>query len=168
MLPFMPKPSKTKPKQKVKPKLKHKEPEVPGITTKKTYWITLTALLAVVSAVFGVVMGIGLLQTAVLVAAVVVLIGFIGFIRVSPSTLSISKRATFLFVGASVIGFGIWAAMVLISNSTGFTAQIESSLGDQFFAVTSLTICLTGGAFIGEVIGRNKSVQERLFPPKMD
>ena len=113
MLPFMPKPSKTKPKQKVKPKLKRKEPEVPGITTKKSYWITLTALLAVVSAVFGVVMGIGLLQTAVSGGCNRGAYWFYRFYSSYPFHFIFSKRATFLFVGASVIGFGIWAAIVL-------------------------------------------------------
>jgi hypothetical protein len=35
--------------------------------------------------------------------------------------------------------------------------------GGQFFIVTSLVICLFVGAFIGELIGRNKAVQIRLF-----
>jgi hypothetical protein len=160
MLPFMPKPYKTKQKQKAK--LKRKEPEVPGITTRKSYWIVLTALLAVVSAVFGVTMGIGWLQTAFLAVTIAVVIGTVGFIRVGPSTLSLSKRATFLFVGISVIGFGIWAALTV----SGVIAQAAN--GEEFFVVTSLAICLTAGAFIGEVLGRNKSIQERLFPPKMD
>jgi hypothetical protein len=164
MLPFMPKPSKTKPKQKIKPKLKGKELEVPGITTRKSYWIILTALLAVVSAVFGVVMGIGLIETAFLAVTIVVVIGTVGFIRVSPSTLSLSKRATFLFVGTSIVGFGIWAALTL----TGVVAQAANELGEEFFVVTSLALCLTAGAFIGEIIGRNKSIQERLFSPKID
>jgi len=119
-------------------------------------------VLAVVSAVFGAVMGINLAQTAFLVLTVVVLIGFVGFIRVTPSKLSLGKRAALLIVGASIIGFSIWAAIVLNLNSTGIMAQIVNSLGEQFFAVTSLAICLTSGAFIGELIGRNKSVQAYL------
>ena len=158
----MPKSSKSRPKQKAKSKRKA-EPETPSFVTKKSYWITLSAVLAVVSAVFGVVMGISLAQTAFLVLTVVVLIGFVGFIRVSPSTLPLSKRVALIFVGASIIGFSIWAVIVLNLNSTGIMAQIVDSLGEQFFAVTSLAICLSGGAFIGELIGRNKSVQERLF-----
>ncbi len=163
MVQFMPKPSKTKPKQKVKPKLKRKELEVSGITTRKSYWVVLTMLLAVVSAVFGIAMGTGLLQTAFLSVTIAVVVGTVGFIRVSPSTLSLSKRATFLFIGTSIVGFGIWAALAL----TGVVAQAANGFGG-FFVVISLAICLTAGAFIGEVIGRNKRVQERLFPPKMD
>jgi hypothetical protein len=162
MLPFMPKPYKNKQKQKAK--LKRKEPEVPGITTKKSYWIALTTLLAVVSAVFGVVMGIGLLQTAFLAVTIAVVICTVGFIRISPSALPMSKRATFLFVGTSIVGFGIWAALTL----SGVVAQAANAFGEEFFVVTSLALCLTAGAFIGEVIGRNKRVQERLFPPNMN
>lgn len=158
----MPKPVKSRPKQKAKSKGKA-EPETPSFAAKKSYWITLSAVLAVVSAFFGVVMGISLAQTAFLVLTVVVLIGFVGFIRVSPSTLPLGKRVALIFVGASIIGFSIWAAIVLNLNATGIMTQIVNSLGEQFFAVTSLAICLSGGAFIGELIGRNKSVQERLF-----
>jgi hypothetical protein len=157
----MPKSFKSGPKQKAKPKGKA-EPETPSFVAKKSYWITLSAVLAVVSAVFGAVMGINLAQTAFLVLTVVVLIGFVGFIRVTPSKLSLGKRAALLIVGASIIGFSIWAAIVLNLNSTGIMAQIVNSLGEQFFAVTSLAICLTSGAFIGELIGRNKSVQAYL------
>ncbi|MCW4004764.1 MAG: hypothetical protein NWE95_12720 [Candidatus Bathyarchaeota archaeon] len=157
----MPKSVKSRPKQKAKPKGKA-EPETPSFASKKSYWITLTTVLAVVSAVFGVVMGISLAQTAFLVLTVVVLIGFVGFIRVTPSKLSLGKRAALLIVGASIIGFSIWAAIVLNLNSAGIMAQIVNSLGEQFFAVTSLAICLTIGAFIGELIGRNKSVQAYL------
>lgn len=163
MLPFMPKPSKSKPKQKVKPKRKV-EPEVPGITTRKSYWVMLTAVMTVVAAVFGFMMGMDVLRIAVLITAVVVPIGCVGFVRVSPSSLSISKRATFLFMGISVIGFGIWAAFVLVGGRYGFTEQMVAGLGSQFFVVTSLVICFSAGAFIGELIGRNKEVQIRLFP----
>jgi hypothetical protein len=159
---LMPKPSKSRPKQqKAKPKGKA-EPETPSFAAKKSYWITLLAVMAVVSAVFGIVMGISLAQTAFLVLTVVVLIGFLGFIRVSKSMLPLSKRVALIFAGASVIGFGIWAAIVLNLNATGLMAPIVNSLGEQFFAVTSLAICLTSGAFIGELIGRNKSVQAYL------
>ena len=155
----MPKSSKSRPKQKAKPKGKA-EPETPSFVAKKSYWITLSAVLAVVSAVFGVVMGISLAQTAF---SVVVLIGFVGFIRVSPSKLTLGKRAALIFIGASIIGFSIWAAIVLNLNSTGIMEQIVNSLGEQFFAVTSLAICLTSGAFIGELIGRTKTVQAYFF-----
>ncbi len=154
----MPKATKSRPKKKkIKPKDKAK-PEPPGFTTKKSYWITLTAMFTVVSAVFGWVQRFDLPQTSLLVVTVAVVIGTVGFIRVSPSTLPFSKRATFVFVGASVIGFGIWAAFALV-----VVPQI-GALVDEFVILTSLTICLAVGALIGELIGRNRKVQERLFP----
>jgi hypothetical protein len=156
----MPKPTKTKPKQKPKAKPKV-ETETPGITTKKSYWITLTLLLVVVTAVSGSVLGMDLLKTAMLMATIAVLIGFAGYIRVSHSTLSLSKRATFIFVGASVIGFGIWAVTAL-----ALMPQIVV-LNDDFFVIASLVICLTAGAFIGELLGKNRKVQERLFPQNL-
>jgi hypothetical protein len=162
MILFMPKSSKTRPKQKKKPKGKV-EPESPGFTTKWSYWVMLGLVLAVASAVFGLMMGLDALRVAVLVASVVVPIGTIGYIKVSPSELSLSKRATLLFIGVSVIGFGIWATIVLVGGRFGVFEQINTALGSQFFIVTSLAICLSVGTLAGELIGRSKAVQIRLF-----
>jgi hypothetical protein len=153
----MPKPSKVRPKQKVKPKGKV-ESQSPSFIASKPYWIVLTVLLVVVSAVFGGVLGFDWLRSAVLMVMVAVLIGTVGFIYVSKSALPFSKRATFIFAGASVIGFCIWAAFAVL-----LMPQI-AAFGDAFFVVSSLVICLTVGAVIGELLGRIKRVQERLFP----
>ena len=154
----MPKPSKPSSKKKKNSPKARAEPQTAKFTAKKSYWITLTAVFAVVSAVFGEVQGFDLLQTALLVVSISAAIGMVGFISVSPSTLSFSKRATFIFVGASVVGFGIWAVLALV-----VFPQL-GALVDGFFILTSFIICLVIGAFIGELIGRNKKVQERLFP----
>lgn len=158
----MPKPSKTKPKQKIPPKRKV-EPETPSITTKKSYWAVLGAVLAVASAILAISMGLDTVRTAILVVTVLVPIGVYGYIRVTPSKLSLSKRLTFLFIGASVIGFSIWATIVLVGGVYGLTAMLTDALGSQFFITTSLVICLSAGTFIGELIGKNKAVQQRLF-----
>ncbi|MGD6807010.1 MAG: hypothetical protein ACQCN4_08635 [Candidatus Bathyarchaeia archaeon] len=160
----MPKQPKTKPKQTGKLKRKV-EPETPGITTKKSYWVVLAAVLAVSSAVLAVMTGLDAGRTAILVVTILAPIGALGYVRVTPSNLSLSKRATFLFIGASVIGFGVWAAIVLIGGVYGLTAMLTGALGSQFFVVTSLVICLSAGAFVGELIGKNKEVQLRLFNP---
>jgi hypothetical protein len=163
---FMPKPSKTRPQPKLKTKRKT-QPEPAGITTKKTYWIVLALVIIGAVLALGFTLGIDLPRTAILIVTFVVVIGFIGYIRVSSSSMPITRRATFIFVGASIIGFSIWAAIALFLTVTGFMPQIVDSLGEQFFIVTSLVICLTVGAFIGELIGRNDKVQARLFPQKL-
>jgi preprotein translocase subunit SecY len=43
--------------------------------------------------------------------------------------------------------------MVLSLNATELQTQIASAIGDDFFAITSLIICLILGAFIGNWIG---------------
>lgn len=154
----MPKPSKTRPKQKTKQKSKA-QPQAQSITATKTYWIILTAMLAVVTAAFGALEGIGLTGTALLTVTVVIVIGFVGLIRTGKSNLSLSKRATFIFAGASVIGFIIWAAL----TESGAMAPVESAVGTEFYVVNSLATCLTAGAWIGELLSRSKMVQERLF-----
>ena len=161
----MPKPVKPKPKQKAKAKRKA-EPEAPGITTKKSYWVMLAFVLAVASGVLGVTSGLDSGKTVFLTLTILAMIGCVGFIRVTPSSLSISKRLTFIFVGISIIGFGIWAAIVLLGGIYGLGSLVEA-WGSQFFAVTTLVMCLSLGALIGELIGRNKEVQLRLFPANM-
>lgn len=158
----MPEPSKTKPKQKTPPKRKV-ETKTPSITTKKSYWIALAVVLAVSSVILAISMGLDTVRTAILVVTVLVPIGVYGYIRVTPSNLSLSKRLTFLFIGASIIGFGIWAAIVMIGGVYGLMAMLTNALGSQFFITTSLVICLSAGTFIGELIGKNKAVQQRLF-----
>ena len=115
----------------------------------------LTLVTTVAMSVFAFVLGIALLRIAILMVTIVVLLGFMGYLRVVPSSLTLSKRATYLFVGASIIGFSIWAAIILFSRATGLILQMLNSVGEQFFIVTSLVICLTVGAFIGELIGKN-------------
>jgi hypothetical protein len=160
----MPKSAQKKPKtkQKIKPK-RSPEPETPGITTRKSYWIMLAAVLAVVSGVLGYTSGLDPLETGILAVAVVVPVSCIGYIRISPSNLSMSKRATFLFIGISIIGFGIWAAIVLVGGRYGLISQLTNTIDSQFFVVTSLAICFSVGAVLGELIGRNKEIQLRLF-----
>jgi hypothetical protein len=171
----MPKASKFKPKPKPKanPKSKPKQkgkaaPQTPGITASKTYWVALLGIMVVFVSVLGAVSALGVAQIAALDIAVVAAVALVGYIRVTPSTLSISKRATFIFAGASLIGFGIWAIIALYGNASGFLVSAMQALGEQLFAVTSLVSCLCLGAFAGELIGQNRGVQARLFPPKMD
>lgn len=154
----MPKPAKTHPKQKIKQKPKA-EPQTPSVTTKKSYWISLIAMLTVVTAVFGAIMGFSMARTAVVIVMVAVVIGFVGLLRTGKSDLSLSKRATFIFGGASIIGFIIWAAITL----SGSMAQVAIAVGEEFYVLTSLPTCLAAGAFIGELLGRNKKIQQRLF-----
>ena len=91
-----------------------------------------------------------------MLVTVLLLIGFAFYIRFKPSTTTVNKRALFIFVGASVIGFSIWAVTVLSLNATELHTQIASAIGDDFFAITSLMICLISGAFIGDWIGEKR------------
>ena len=89
-------------------------------------------------------------------ASVVVVISFAGYIKFKPSTMKATIRATFIFAGASIIGFLIWVATILLTSAVGVEPQIAKSIGNGFFAITSLIICLISGGFIGELIGKNK------------
>ncbi len=163
----MPKPSKTTRKQKAKLKNQQKtEPETPSITTKKSYWVALTLVLTVAASVAGYIMNLAPVNIAILAVTIALTIGFAGYVRVTPSNLPLTRRATFVFVGASVIGFGVWAAIVLVLMATGFLVQIGDMLGDQFFVIPSFIVSLILGAFIGELIGRNPKVQAFFFKPE--
>jgi hypothetical protein len=95
-----------------------------------------------------------------LMVTIASVIGFMGYVRVTSSNFRTGWRAVFIFAGASIIGFCIWAAIVYGLISAGFMEQIVFSMGDQFFGVTSFVICLVAGSFIGELIGKNHAVQE--------
>ncbi|MDR0318767.1 MAG: hypothetical protein LBI09_01880 [Nitrososphaerota archaeon] len=161
--------SKTKTKSKAKTQLKAKQTaqsENSSITTKKSYWVMLSVVMVAVFSVAGYLLEFAMVDLVFLMFAIVLLIGLIGYVRVTPSNLSKSKRGTFLFVGASVIGFGIWAIIMLILTNTG---SIETVFGNNpFFLYPSLIICLIVGAFIGELMGKNSRIQHFLFKSKDD
>jgi len=164
---FMPKTpqtySKTPPKKaKGKKNQPKTQPKPVSITTRKSYWITLTIFTIVLTSVFGYFITMPLTKIAIMLIAVLPLIGFAFYIRFKPSVTTANKRATFIFVGASFIGFSIWAAMVLLLNAANLITQIASALGGDFFAASTLMICLISGAFIGDWISENRE-QVRIF-----
>ena len=141
------KPKKTPVKTQTKPV---------SITASKLYWVTIATLMVIFGSVYGYLLKVSIAATTLLLVSVLVIIGFAYYIRFTPSTLKNKSRATFIFAGASVIGFLIWVAIVLLANSTGFWVQTGGSISDNFFAITSLIICLTSGALIGDLIGNNE------------
>lgn len=151
----MPKASKTKPKTQPKNKRKN-QPEPISITSRKEYWIVLTVSMVIFGAGYGYLMKVSLPAIGMMLASVVSVIGFAFYLKFKPSTLGGTNRTTWLFVGASVIGFGIWAAMALSLNAAGFWIAIASVIGEEFFAITSLIIFLILGAFIGDWISNNR------------
>ena len=155
--------SKTPPKKaKGKKNQPKTQPKPVSITTRKSYWITLTIFTIVLASVFGYSISMPLANIAMMLVAVLLLIGFTFYIRFTPSPTTANKRAIFIFVGASFVGFSIWAAMVLSLNAAKLITQTASALGGDFFAVSTLMICLISGAFIGDWISENRE-QVRIF-----
>jgi hypothetical protein len=149
---------KTQRKKTKRKKLQPKAQSKPvSITTRKSYWITLTLFTIVFASVFGYFINMPLERIVMMLVTVLLLIGFAFYTRFKPSTTTVNKRATFIFVGASFIGFSIWAVTVLSLNATELHTQIASAIGDDFFAITSLMICLILGAFIGDWIGEKRN-----------
>jgi len=146
---------KTPPK---KTKLKKNQPKAqpkPSLLKSKYYWITLAVTILVFTVVLGYSIQISVGKELLMLGSIFSLIGLAFYIGFKPSE-NYDKRATFFFVGASIVGFSIWALMVLSFNASGVIAQISSSVGIDFFAITSLIICLILGAFIGDLIGKNR------------
>ncbi len=149
-------------KNKLKKKQLKEQPKPFSLLKSKYYWITLAVVILVFAVTIGFVMQISLGRELLLLGTIFSIMGlafYIGF----KSTEGYDKRATFFFVGASIVGFCIWAAMVLSFNATGVTEQISSAIGVDFFAITSLIICLAFGAFIGDVLGKNREALESFY-----
>jgi len=146
---------KTRPKKTKPKKTKFKDqPKPVSLLKSKTYWIALTLIMVVFTIAYGFLMNISLEKEALILGTILAVIALAFSLGFKPS--SYNKKATSIFVGASVIGFSIWAAIVLSFNSLGFNSQIASSIGLDFFALTSLTMCLVLGAFLGDLIGKNR------------
>lgn len=155
----MPKIPKAQPKKqpKTKQQIKQKtQPKPISLTSRKSYWIILTVFMVVFGSVYGYMMNVSAAAIGIILASVVVVISFAGYIKFKPSTMKATIRATFIFAGASIIGFLIWVATILLTSAVGVEPQIAKSIGNGFFAITSLIICLISGGFIGELIGKNK------------
>ena len=129
-----------------------------SITKSKFYWITITVITIIAVLGYGIVARIAIAQLGLILAAVLSVIGVASYVRLKPSILTAKTRATYLFVGAAVIGFSIWAAMVLTLAATEIGAQ-SSVLGSQLFIVASQIIFLAIGAFIGEYLSTNDAFQ---------
>jgi cation transport ATPase len=157
----MPKTPKTQPKKQLKTKAKQKvQPKPVSITSRKSYWIALTLTMVVFGIFSGYTNRMAVAAIGLLIGSVLMLTGFAFYLNFYPSTLKATQRALYLFVGASIIGFSIWAVIVLLLNATSLMPHIVTDVGNSFFAITTLIICLISGAFIGDLIGKNK---ERLF-----
>ena len=159
----MPKKQKTYPKSNSKSQRKNKLKETHdraqqkpvSIFKSKYYWISLTATILVFTFALGYIMQMSKEKELLMLGSVLSVIGLAFYIGYKPSE-NYDKRATFFFVGASFIGFGIWALMVLSLNAFGVLIQISSSIGESLFVSTSLIIHLVLGAFIGDLIGKNR------------
>ncbi len=159
----MPKKQKISPKSNSKSQRKNKLKETQGrsqqkpasIFKSKYYWISLAATILVFTFALGYITQMSEEKELLLLGSVLSVIGLAFYIGYKPSV-NYEKRATFFFVGATFIGFGIWALMVLSLNAVGVLIQISGSIGDSFFLITSQIICLVLGAFIGDFIGKNR------------
>lgn len=156
---------KTPPKKNRSKKTTPKPQKSASPLTNKYYWITLTLAILVFIFAYGYLMKISLEEESLMLGSIISVIGFALYLGFKPSA-RYDNRATFIFVGASIIGFGIWALMVLSLNAIGIISQIASSVGSDFFAITTLLICLILGAFIGDLIGKNRKTVE-LFVNKL-
>lgn len=121
----------------------------------KYYWAILTAVVLIAVVVVGVSMQVPLGNELLMLGSVGSVLAFAFYLGFKSST-SYNKRTTFFFVGASVVGFILWVGMILLFNAVGVIGQIAVSIGEDFFAVTTLTIFLVLGAFIGDLIGKNR------------
>ncbi len=163
----MPKPSKTKPRnysktQPKKTKLKV-QPKPVSITTSKFYWISLTTIIVFAVLSYGILTGVAVQKIALITLTLLSVIALAWYIRVKPSTMTTKLRATYMFVGAAVVGFSIWAVSVVVLGATGLGIQVSNSLGDQLFIVTSQVIFFVIGAFIGDWVGINRNSMSAFF-----
>jgi|WetSurMetagenome_2_1015567.scaffolds.fasta_scaffold440500_1 hypothetical protein len=159
----MPKTPKTYPKprskdEKVKNKLKEKqakaEPKTPSLLRNKYYWVFVALVLIVFTVVYGYLIQLSLGKEVLILGAILMVIAFAFYMAFKPYPTD-RKRVILILIGMSIIGFSIWAVTVFLLNANGALVQIVNAVGDSFFAITSLIICLVIGAFIGDLIHKN-------------
>ena len=121
----MPKTPKAQPKKHLKTKAKQKvQPKSVSITSRKSYWIALTLTMVAFGIFSGYTNKMAVGAIGLLIGSVLALIGFVFYLNFYPSTLKATQRALYLFVGACIIGFSIWAVIVLFLNATSLMPNI--------------------------------------------
>ena len=90
-------PKKTKPK---KTKFKD-QPKPISLMKSKTYWIAVTLIMVIFTIAYGFLMNISLEKEALILGTILAVIGLAFYLGFKPS--SYNKKATSVFVGASVI-----------------------------------------------------------------
>ena len=149
---LMPKKIETKAERKARLKAR---PKPRNLMTYKSYWIALALIVLVFIFTFGYLNNFSLAKDALVAASLLTAIGLVFNFKFKPD-INYEKRKTFMYVGASTIGLGIWVALVFFFIAIGLNSQIASSIGVTLFATTSLMICGISGALIGDLIGKNK------------
>jgi len=158
-----PKPhSKSKQKSKAKPKKSKVQAKPVNLLKSKYYWIVLTVAVFVFAVVLGFLTQMSLGKELMTLSSIFAVIGFAFYLGYKSSE-GYEKRTTFIFAGASIIGFCIWAALVFSLSSVGAMFQIERFIGVDFFAITGLIICLISGAFVGDLIGKKRDALYLFF-----
>ena len=146
---------KAQPKKNKQKKRLKDQPKPVNLLKSKYYWVTMTTAILVFAVAVGLLMQISLGKELLILGSILSILGltfYVGF----KSSEGYNKRATFFFVGASIVGFSIWAVMVLSFMTTGVMSLISSTVGIDLFAITSLIICLVLGALVGDLIGKNR------------
>lgn len=119
------------------------------------YWVVLVSV-SIVIAVFGSYFSkFSQVSTANVLIVTLLGIGFAYYITVKPSTAA--NRSLFLFVGATVLGFILWGALMIFSNA-GIRWAMSNEEFD-LFALTSLIACWIIGALIGDLVGKKRNYQ---------
>jgi hypothetical protein len=149
-------------KNKIKNKRVKDQPKPFSIFKSKYYWVAVTAVIFVFAVAMGFVTRISLGSEVLILGSILSVIAFAFYLGFK-SPEGYDKRATFIFVGASIVGFSIWAVMVLSFNAAGITPKISDAVGNSLFAITSLMICLVFGAFIGDLLGKNREALDSLY-----
>jgi hypothetical protein len=133
--------------------------EPANITTSKFYWIGLIIFTVIAILAVGIFSSIAVQKLALIMVTVLFVLAFAWQLRVKQSDLTAKTRATYIFVGAAVIGYSIWAIMVILLAATGFGIQLGNILGDQLFIAASQIIFLVVGGFIGDYLSTNSAFQ---------
>ena len=160
-----PKPNQKR-NQPKKSQPKTQPPKTVSITSSKLYWATLTAFMVVFGALYGYQMKISILGIGMLIASVIAIIGLAYYVKFHPSTIDNRSRVAFVLLGALLVGFAVWAGIVLILGALGAWSSLVGPVGVYFFAITSLIMCMTLGAVMGDLVGKKKETLSAFFRQK--
>jgi hypothetical protein len=122
----------------------------------KVVWVSCSLILTIIALITGYELNAPIYRVIITLIVVQVGSAFLYYIQVKPEK---TGRVFWIAVGIAVIGGLFWFLLQVFMKETGFRWQLlglTGTAGDDLFALISLIVLWTLGAFVGDWVGKKR------------